>query len=144
VGLRVDIKYIPIDVPVMYKFSCFEATYSNLDNHPRMIRARETKSVAKIRLDRRTGLPIVVEQTSVGNSSAIGEPDVEDSVDVRMTITRPRDETKDDKKLRKQTVKADRRARRADKKSTKEQFSAEIKRQSTNLTQKTNTKLRKL
>lgn len=35
------------------------ATYSNLENHPRLIRARHTKSVPKISLDPKTGLPIV-------------------------------------------------------------------------------------
>lgn len=35
------------------------ATYSNLENHPRLIRARQAKSVPKIKLDRKTGLPIV-------------------------------------------------------------------------------------
>jgi protein LTV1 len=34
-------------------------TYSNLENHPRLIRARDSKPVPKIRLDARTGLPTV-------------------------------------------------------------------------------------
>jgi protein LTV1 len=43
------------------------------------------------------------------------------------TIARPRDESKEAKKVRKAVVKAERQARRADKKSTREQFGAEIK-----------------
>ena len=35
------------------------ATYSNIDNHPRLIRARQSKVVPKIQLDPRTGLPTV-------------------------------------------------------------------------------------
>lgn len=35
------------------------ATYSNLENHPRLIRARDPKPVAKIILDPKTGLPSV-------------------------------------------------------------------------------------
>lgn len=35
------------------------ATYSNLENHPRIIRAREAKPVARIQLDPKTGLPNV-------------------------------------------------------------------------------------
>lgn len=35
------------------------ATYSNLENHPRIIRAGISKPVPKIRLDPRTGLPRV-------------------------------------------------------------------------------------
>jgi len=43
------------------------------------------------------------------------------------TIARPRNESKEAKKARKAAVKADRQARRVEKKSTKEQFSAEVK-----------------
>jgi len=39
----------------------FPATYSNLENHPRLIRARAEKPVPKIRLDPKTGLPTVIE-----------------------------------------------------------------------------------
>jgi protein LTV1 len=42
-----------------------EATYSNLENHPRLIRARDNKPVPKITLDPRTGLPTVLDQTNV-------------------------------------------------------------------------------
>ena len=45
------------------------------------------------------------------------------------TITRPRDESKEDKKARKAAVKADRQARRIDKKAMKEQFGNEMKAQ---------------
>lgn len=38
------------------------ATYSNLENHPRLIQAQGEKSVPKIRLDPKTGLPSVVEE----------------------------------------------------------------------------------
>ena len=37
----------------------FAATYSNLENHPRLIKVRNTKAVPKIRLDPKTGLPTV-------------------------------------------------------------------------------------
>lgn len=40
------------------------ATYSNLENHPRLIRARDNKVVPKITLDPRTGLPIAVDETN--------------------------------------------------------------------------------
>jgi protein LTV1 len=38
----------------------FTATYTNLENHPRLIRARDPKPVPKIVLDRKTGLPSVL------------------------------------------------------------------------------------
>jgi len=40
------------------------ATYSNLENHPRLIRARDSKPVPKIRLDPKTGLPSIAEDPS--------------------------------------------------------------------------------
>ena len=41
----------------MGSFTHFAATYSNLENHPRLIRVRGTRAVPKIRLDPKTGLP---------------------------------------------------------------------------------------
>ena len=66
------------------------------------------------------------------------------STAVRETVTRPRNESKEDKKARKQAVKAERQARRVDKKATKEQFSTEIKCQLKGITNKEKTKMRKL
>jgi protein LTV1 len=40
-------------------FMHFTATYSNLENHPRFIRVRDTKAVPKIKLNPKTGLPTV-------------------------------------------------------------------------------------
>ena len=37
------------------------ATYSNLENHPRLIRAREVKPTSKIRLNPKSGLPSVTD-----------------------------------------------------------------------------------
>lgn len=45
----------------------------------------------------------------------------------RRTISRPRNENKEDKKARKTAVKAERQIRRAEKKTTKIQFGAEVK-----------------
>lgn len=62
---------------------------------------------------------------------------------IRQTVTRPRDETAEEKKARKQAVKVERQARRVDKKATKEQFSTELKHQMKGIANK-ETKLRKL
>lgn len=37
------------------------ATYTNLENHPRLIRVLDPRPVPKIALDRRTGLPSIVD-----------------------------------------------------------------------------------
>ncbi|KAG8960886.1 hypothetical protein FRC00_013895 [Tulasnella sp. 408] len=44
------------------------STYSNLENHPRIIRARDTRKVRKIRLDAKTGLPVVEEEGQDGST----------------------------------------------------------------------------
>lgn len=41
------------------------ATYSNLENHPRLLRLTQPRAAKKIRLDPRTGLPSVVEAEDV-------------------------------------------------------------------------------
>jgi protein LTV1 len=40
------------------------ATYSNTENHPRLIRARDTSLISKIRLDPRTGIPVAANQST--------------------------------------------------------------------------------
>lgn len=37
-----------------------QATYTNIENHPRLIRARDPRPTPKIVFDRKTGLPLVV------------------------------------------------------------------------------------
>ncbi|KAG0707564.1 Low temperature viability protein-domain-containing protein [Suillus ampliporus] len=138
-------------------------TFSNLENHPRVIRARTSKPVPIIKLDPKTGLPSLngdhqAAETRKGHHElhSVAEEE-EDSrgpsgthlsdcasnvlltfhqLVVKQTISRPRDESKEDKKARKQAVKADRQARRVEKKVTQEQFSAEMKHQAQGLANK--------
>ncbi|TBU50052.1 Low temperature viability protein-domain-containing protein [Dichomitus squalens] len=121
-------------------------TYSSLENHPRLIRARGERLVPKIRLDPKTGLPSIVEASKQPHpptdTSAMDEE--QDPRPVRATITRSKTETADQKKARKHAVKAERQARRLDKKATKEKFSKEVKQQAQSLAQKEQSKMRKL
>ena len=140
----------------------FAATYSNLENHPRLIRASRGDRVPKIRLDPKTGLPFVENKATQDLSS---DEEDEDSrressfpllslevhflilklcVAIRHTVTRPKNESKEDKKARKQAVKAERQSRRVEKKATKEQFSSEARTQTKTLTSKEKNKMRKL
>ncbi|RPD82109.1 LTV-domain-containing protein [Lentinus tigrinus ALCF2SS1-7] len=124
-------------------------TYSNLENHPRLIRARNDKSVPKIRLDPKTGLPSVLEEQpskkpAQADSSETDEDAEENTRPVRVTVSRSKDETPEEKKARKQAVKAERQARRSDKKATKEQFSKATRQQSQSLAQREKTKMKKL
>lgn len=56
------VRYNHLIISVLFMLITLEATYSNLENHPRLIRARDNRPVPKIRLDPRTGLPVVVEE----------------------------------------------------------------------------------
>lgn len=120
-------------------------TYSNLENHPRVIRARALKPVPKITLDPKTGLPTVNSDRQAAESRkgrqrlqavAEDEQDSQEPSVVKQTISRPRDESKEDKKARKQAVKAERQVRRIEKKATQEQFSTEMKHQAQGLANK--------
>lgn len=120
-------------------------TYSNLENHPRVIRARALKPVPKITLDPKTGLPTVNSDRQAPESRKGRhrlQPVAEDEQDSRepsvakQTISRPREESKEDKKIRKQAVKAERQVRRIEKKATQEQFSTEMKHQAQGLANK--------
>ncbi|KAF9486523.1 Low temperature viability protein [Pholiota conissans] len=112
-------------------------TYTNLENHPRLIRARDPKPVPKIVLDRKTGLPSVLSKQdmpknkprniSFADSDDTDGSDTEDGNGRGQAVGRPRNETKEEKKARKASVKAERQQRRAEKKSTKDQFGAEVK-----------------
>ncbi|KAF9225369.1 LTV-domain-containing protein [Gyrodon lividus] len=123
-------------------------TYSNLENHPHIIRARTSNPVSKIKLDPRTGLPSA--ETDKMDDKGRQKLDTLEEEErlrrvVKQTVTRHRDESKEDKKARKQAIKADRQVRRADKKATTEQFNAEIKRQAQGLSNKAKTSsMRKL
>ncbi|GAA5926095.1 hypothetical protein JCM3775_005201 [Rhodotorula graminis] len=136
------------------------STYSNLSNHPRMLRLRDfgrtggsnsgsngRPHAAQIKIDPKTGFPTVdgvsvldarprrgkkgqqeEQEDAVMEEDEEEEEDEEDYVP-REVIKRPRAEATDDKKARKAAVKAERAARRVEKKGTKEAFSSEVKRQ---------------
>ncbi|KAG1813209.1 LTV-domain-containing protein [Suillus subaureus] len=120
-------------------------TYSNLENHPRVIRARASKPVPKITLDSKTGLPTLNGDSQAPESRkarhrlqsvAEYEEDSREPSAAKQTISRPRDESKEDKKARKQVVKAQRQVRRVEKKATQDQFSTEMKHQAQGLANK--------
>jgi len=131
------------------------ATYSNLENHPRLIRARESKPISRIRLDHRTGLPTSNDQGSkMSKTTTVDKPRMYDRnrvlaysnalLALHATMTRSRNEPKEEKKSRKLAVKRERQARRVEKKVTKEQFSVEFERQRKALINDGKNKMRKL
>jgi len=105
-------------------------TYTNLENHPRLIKAREKQRVSKIRLDPKTGFPIL-ESKSISKAN-----NTQSLPGQKAAAQRPRNESAEEKRARKRAVKAERQARRIDKKEKKEQFSAALKQQSQLLVRK--------
>ena len=51
---------------LLYQTSVFAspATYSNLENHPRFLRLKQKPSTKKVELDKKTGLPSIVEDAT--------------------------------------------------------------------------------
>ncbi|TFK17375.1 Low temperature viability protein [Coprinopsis marcescibilis] len=123
------------------------STYSNFENHPRLIRAIDSrpKSVPKIVLDPKTGLPSVESssplnqarerrvakprKSTLSNSEDSDESDSDtDTIEYRRAaVSRPRSETKEEKKARKAAVKVAKQTRRVEKKTTQTQFDAELR-----------------
>ena len=119
------------------------ATYSNLENHPRLIRAREAKKTVKIKLDPKTGLPIVEPAVELKKKANLADNLGSDKrqwmppgimiyilinllcIATRVTVSRQKNESKDEKRARKQAVKEERQTRRAEKKATKDQYTKE-------------------
>ncbi|KAH9065872.1 LTV-domain-containing protein [Lactarius vividus] len=107
-------------------------TYTNLENHPRLIEACAAQKGPRIRLDPKTGFPLVE-----SNPTPTSEQNVSQSKAPNPSVTtrRPRGESADEKRERKHAVKAARQARRVEKKENKEQFSAAVKQRSQELAQ---------
>lgn len=122
--------------------NCFlpPATYSNLENHPRLLRLKQKPPTKKVALDKKTGLPSIVEiatptpemQADSGEDEGRRElpnPSQTSFLSVlsaaRVTVTRPKGESKDEKKVRKKAVKEERQQRRMEKKANKETFAIE-------------------
>lgn len=109
------------------------STYSNLDNNPHTVdvtegRRRRRKSAQPdqtIRLSNKTGLPI----EKMMDDTASGMDDLTATVaSVNRGVPRPKAETAEERKLRKQMVKKERELARIQKKMTKEAFDDEFRR----------------
>ncbi|KXJ14785.1 Protein LTV1-like [Exaiptasia diaphana] len=122
-----------IDVTPKEQWDCESilSTYSNLYNHPTLI--KEAPKNKSIKLSTKTGIPlgVIPGKTSAKNNNCSEDMDVD--IAKQCTGPRPKHEDKDDKALRKRAVKEQRRARRVEKKSNKLTFKAEQKRQEQSL-----------
>ncbi|KAF8640432.1 hypothetical protein AX17_000097 [Amanita inopinata Kibby_2008] len=128
------------------------STFSNLENHPRLIRARNDKTTPKVYLDPKTGFPALAKpdtriarvRNHVAMNDISGSDDDSDIRKVQHTITRPRNESREDKKSRKTAAKVEKQIRRAEKKTLKEQYEAETKAQKITLESRTKGRVRRL
>ncbi|XP_068679814.1 protein LTV1 homolog [Montipora foliosa] len=108
------------------------STYSNLYNHPTLI--KDPPKVKPIKLSK-AGIPLgVFSHGGVSRTLKGGEgEDVEDAKTEQTCMAhnsiRSKDETKEEKKLRKQDVKSDRKVRRMEKKANKIAFKSEKQKQ---------------
>lgn len=60
-GLRNYSQWVLFRSTTYWQLTSTQATYTNIENHPRLIRARDPKPVPKIVLDPKTGLPSVAD-----------------------------------------------------------------------------------
>ncbi|XP_002155098.3 protein LTV1 homolog [Hydra vulgaris] len=99
------------------------STYSNLYNHPKIIK-EESKKPPQIRLHKHTGMPVgVLQEHSKHNE----KNDNKNEYTIQLSNVRDKNETNEEKKLRKQAVKEHRKNRREEKKKTKLAFKNEFK-----------------
>lgn len=124
------------------------STYSNIENHPRMLKLRSTLDAKaskvpkqadqpKITIDPKTGFPVVLGPADAGIPDEDNYAESDSTMDAeemnenakRQTITRPKGETAEQKKARKEQAKAEKQSRRQEKKATKEAFGMERKKQ---------------
>ena len=119
-------------------------TYSNLENHPKLIRARDATKATRIVLDPNTGMPTVRTPTqgkvhepeqcqnrreSIIFCSQSVEIDIYLTKAAHVTTTRRKGESKGEKRARKQAAKEERQERRVEKKATQGKFANERKQQ---------------
>lgn len=103
------------------------STYSNLENHPTLIREEPKKKKKTIQLSKKTGIPIGVLPTKEK------EEEDDDLISENLGKKRNKNETKEEKRLRKKMIKMENRMKRQLKKETKKAFKKEeVKQQQLN------------
>ncbi|KAJ4485638.1 Low temperature viability protein-domain-containing protein [Lentinula aciculospora] len=152
-----DNEFLRIDEEKQDRWDCetILTTYSNLENHPRVIRVRDSRPIPKISLDSKTGLPSVLNaaakqasKTKKDRHSFVNESDDSSYEDTSSqpseTIVRPRNEDPESKKTRKTAAKAKQAERRVEKKAMKELFGKELKSAKVKALQENPTGIKKL
>ncbi|MEJ1275349.1 protein LTV1 homolog isoform X1 [Cricetulus griseus] len=105
------------------------STYSNLYNHPQLIRCEPKPK--QIHLSSKTGIPLNVLPKKGLTAKQVERMQMINSSDLPKVSTqpRPKSESKEDKRARKQAIKEERKERRVEKKANKLAFKLEKRRQ---------------
>ncbi|XP_050296691.1 protein LTV1 homolog [Anthonomus grandis grandis] len=135
-----EVQYVEINEPEKWDCETILSTYSNLYNHPKIIKEPRNN---KIKVDSRTGIPRNVigenkltakalnqldqQYTGVQGPKSVGGQSI---ISQLSTLSlRPKDESPEDRKERKKALKEYRKERRLEKKLNSEAFKEEAKRQ---------------
>ncbi|NXU48782.1 LTV1 protein, partial [Turnix velox] len=105
------------------------STYSNLYNHPSLI--KEPPKPKPIKISQKTGIPLHILPQKGLTAKQIERMQMINDSDLPRASTQPRskDESKEDRKARKQAIKEERKERRMEKKANKMAFKLEKTRQ---------------
>ncbi|XP_022359336.1 protein LTV1 homolog isoform X1 [Enhydra lutris kenyoni] len=105
------------------------STYSNLYNHPQLIKYQPKPK--QIRISSKTGIPLNVLPKKGLTAKQVERMQMINGSDLPKVSTQPRskNESKEDKKARKQAIKEERKERRVEKKANKLAFKLEKRRQ---------------
>ncbi|XP_020389901.2 protein LTV1 homolog isoform X1 [Rhincodon typus] len=105
------------------------STYSNLYNHPKLI--TDPPKLNPIKVSRKTGIPLDVLPKRSLTAKQLERMEMINISDIprASTQSRPRNESKEDKKVRKQKIKGERKERRQEKKANRNAFKMEKARQ---------------
>ncbi|KAK2503880.1 hypothetical protein MC885_015332, partial [Smutsia gigantea] len=105
------------------------STYSNLYNHPQLIKYQPKSK--QIRISTKTGMPLDVLPKKGLTAKQVERMQMINDSDLPKVSTQPRskNESKEDKRARKQAIKEERKERRVEKKANKLAFNLEKRRQ---------------
>ncbi|XP_038673033.1 protein LTV1 homolog isoform X1 [Scyliorhinus canicula] len=105
------------------------STYSNLYNHPKLI--TDPPKLNQIKVSKKTGVPLDVLPKRNLTAKQLERLETINISDLPRVSTqpRPRDESKSERKIRKQTIKGERKERRMEKKANRDAFKLEKTRQ---------------
>ncbi|KAL7845489.1 hypothetical protein AOLI_G00236810 [Acnodon oligacanthus] len=122
-----EMETLVIEEPPAEKWDCetIISTYSNLYNHPKLI--EDPPKLKQIRVSNKTGIPLDVLPKKGPTARQVEQMERINDSDLPRASTQPRsrEESKEDRKLRKQAIKDERKERRMEKKANKVAFKQE-------------------